>query len=119
MSGAPENPSHADILAEVRGYRSELTTYVLAQQRDAAASKATADALARIEASIGWCKLDEHGLLIGEGLCGEVGRLKERVDKRFQLYDGMERFVKGSLAAALVAGAIIWWLIAERLGFLR
>jgi hypothetical protein len=115
----PEKPTHADIMAAVRKCQQDINIFAMAQQRNASAAKTIGEAVTRIEAAIGYVSKDLHGELVGEGLCGDLARLTARVDKRFGLYDGFQRYAAGALAAGLLLGLVLWWLIAQRLEFLR
>lgn len=71
--------------------------------------------IAEIKKTVGWVGTDPHGALVGEGIAGDLGRLKARVDKRFGVYDGVTKYAAGATAAAVLALAVIWWLLESRL----
>jgi hypothetical protein len=64
---------------------------------------------------IGFSDRDEHGVLIGTGIAGDLARLKAKVDARFSRDDGRVRYLAGAAAAAGLFLAVIWWLIRHRL----
>lgn len=62
---------------------------------------------------------DEHGARIGTGLTGRLMRLEVSVRRRFHLYDRWTWIATGVVTTAGVAAAIIWWLVENRVAFLR
>lgn len=106
-----EHPTHADL-------RHDLDVVLLTiqgiQKDHSAAFSEIRQALEHIKKIVGHVGTDERGNLIGTGIAGDLGRLRERVDKRFGLYDGWVKYAAGALAAITVAGGVIWWLIQSR-----
>lgn len=81
-----------------------------------------AKSIARIErkldelsAVVGFAGLDEHGVLVGTGVAGDLARLKAKVDARFARDDGRARYLAGAVAAAGLFILCIWWLVRPRL----
>lgn len=111
----PENPSHGDILAGVRRLETTIATLIMTQQREAVASKATAEAVARLEKRVGWIGHDQHGSLIGEGFLGDFARLDEKVTRRFNVQDGWRRYMAGALFATTLLVVVVWWLVEGKL----
>jgi hypothetical protein len=97
-------------------------TIILPPANDPHFEAASPDVLERIEAKldsltriVGFCGSDEHGLLIGTGIAGDLARLKARVDARFSRDDGRARYLAGAAAAASLSLAGLWWLVHARL----
>lgn len=111
-----KQPSHADL-------RNDINVQTMAVQAMQKAMKEGFDALNRevasIKETVGHVGTDERGQLIGTGIAGDLGRLRQRVDQRFGLYDGWVKYAAGALASLTVLGAVIWWLVRERVGFLQ
>lgn len=97
----PEHPSHADL-------RHDLDVQTLVLQR-------IEKKLDGVIKTVGFHDTDERGKLIGTGIAGDLARLKQHVGR----YDGWIKYAAGALASISVLGAVIWWLVQERLAFLR
>lgn len=78
------------------------------------------DELAR---HVGQADRDEYGKPIGTGIAGDLQRLSHQVGQRFRTYDIWRANAKGILigagAALTVLGGVIWFLIKDRIGFLK
>lgn len=104
MSVLPKEPppTHADII-----HRQDMAALVM--QR----IETKLDALAT---TVGFTGHDEHGKLIGAGVAGDLARLKARVD----FYDRWRDRLAAFGSAIVVTGAVIWWLISDKVsGVLR
>jgi hypothetical protein len=66
--------------------------------------------------SIGTESQDEYGVPVGTGIVGRLMRLERDVQRRFATWDGWVKTATGAIAAATVLGAVLWWLLGERLG---
>ena len=66
--------------------------------------------------SIGTESQDEYGVSVGTGIVGRLMRLERDVQRRFATWDGWVKTATGAIAAATVLGAVLWWLLGERLG---
>jgi hypothetical protein len=112
----PEQPSHADL-------RHDLDVVLLTiqgiQKDNTKAFGEIGRTLDHIKEIVGHVGTDERGDLIGTGIAGDLGRLRQRVDRRFGQYDGWIKYAAGALASLTVLGAVIWWLVRERIGFLQ
>lgn len=107
-----EQPSHADIRNDIN-----VLTLTLQKLQTTVANgfeKNNAD-IAAIKEVVGYAKTDEHGALIGVGIAGDLGRLRERVDRRFARYDAFQRYAMGAMAATTLLAAVLWWLLQEKL----
>lgn len=62
---------------------------------------------------------DERGQRVGTGVIGRLMRLEASVAKRFGLYDGWLKIGTGFAAAIALAWAVVWFLVKDRLGFLK
>jgi hypothetical protein len=62
---------------------------------------------------------DERGERVGTGVVGRLMRLEGQVAKRFGLYDGWLKLGTGFAAAVALAWGVIWWLLSDRLNFLK
>ncbi|MCA3742051.1 hypothetical protein [Phenylobacterium sp.] len=82
--------------------------------------------LEALTAAIGSEGQDEYGQPVGTGIVGRLMRLErdvqhrfvtlERdVQRRFATLDGWTRTATGVAMAAAVLGAVIWWLVGEKL----
>lgn len=82
--------------------------------------------LEALTAAIGSEGQDEYGKPVGTGIVGRLMRLErdvqhrfvtlERdVQRRFATLDGWTRTATGVAMAAAVLGAVIWWLVGEKL----
>lgn len=76
-------------------------------------------AVSALTAAVGETSTDEHGNPIGTGIKGDVMRIRIKVDQRFSAYDGWKKYAKGALAAAAVSITIVWWLVQDRVDFLK
>lgn len=113
----PESVTHADL-------RNDLNLQSLTLQRIEKAMadgfRAMADDIDSLKKTVGYVGTDERGELIGEGIAGDLGRLKERVDKRFSRYDAWERAAAVAVATATIFIVAIWWLVQQKIeGLLR
>jgi hypothetical protein len=72
-----------------------------------------------LKTSVGAATLDERGKPVGTGMAGQLQRLEHRVEGRFREFDNWKTFGKGAIAAAVLFGAVIWWLVSGRIDFLR
>lgn len=70
-------------------------------------------------AAIGSTWTDEHGAPVGTGIKGDVMRIRLKVDQKFSVYDGWAKYATGALMAATVAVTVVWWLVQERVEFLK
>lgn len=108
----PEHPTHADL-------RHDLDMQTLVLQRIETAMKDGFAALrlevASIKETVGHVGTDDRGDLIGTGIAGDLGRLRQRVDRRFGQYDGWIKYAAGALASITVLGAVIWWLVQNKI----
>ena len=108
----PEQPSHADL-------RRDLDMQTMVLQRIEKTMSDGFDALkheiASIKETVGHVGTDERGDLIGTGIAGDLGRLRQRVDRRFGQYDGWIKYAAGALASITVLGAVIWWLVQNKI----
>jgi hypothetical protein len=68
--------------------------------------------------AIGSERHDEYGQPVGTGIVGRLMRLERDVQRRFATWDGWVKTATGAIAAATVLGAVLWWLLGERLGAL-
>ena len=59
---------------------------------------------------------DEYGKPVGTGIVGRLMRLERDVQRRFATWDGWVKTATGAAMAATVLGAVLWWLLGERLG---
>lgn len=66
-------------------------------------------------AAIGSESQDQYGRPIGTGVVGRIMRLEKRVAGRFAFYEGLAKYGAGALAAATVLGAVIWWLVKNKM----
>jgi len=66
--------------------------------------------------AIGTESQDEYGQPVGTGIVGRLMRLERDVQRRFATWDGWVKTATGAIAAATVLGAVLWWLLGERLG---
>ncbi|MDP1738924.1 MAG: hypothetical protein Q8L23_15965 [Caulobacter sp.] len=119
-------PSHADILAGVErvtarqdeAERLQDMHIVTAQRLEVAVANGFAAAqteMGAIRKSIGDEGEDAYGKPVGTGVVGRLMRLEHRLSR----YDG---WVKSAGAAGIplaIAGGVVWWLIQNRLEFLR
>jgi hypothetical protein len=96
-----EQPSHADLRHDI-----DMQTLVLQRIEGK---------LDSVIKTVGFHGTDERGQLIGTGIAGDLARLKRHVGR----YDGWVKYAAGALASVSVLGAVIWWLVQNRLGFLR
>lgn len=82
--------------------------------------------LEALTAAIGSEGQDEYGQPVGTGIVGRLMRLErdvqhrfvtlERdVQRRFATLDGWTRTATGVAMASAVLGAVIWWLVGEKL----
>ena len=65
--------------------------------------------------AIGSESQDEYGQPVGTGIVGRLMRLERDVQKRFATWDGWVRMASGAALAAGVLGAVLWWVLGERL----
>ena len=65
--------------------------------------------------AIGSESQDEYGKPVGTGIVGRLMRLERDVQKRFATWDGWVRMASGAALAAGVLGAVLWWVLGERL----
>ena len=65
--------------------------------------------------AIGAESFDEYGKPVGTGIVGRLMRLERDVQKRFATWDGWVRMASGAALAAGVLGAVLWWVLGERL----
>jgi len=65
--------------------------------------------------AIGSESQDEYGKPVGTGIVGRLMRLERNVQKRFATWDGWVRMATGAALAAGVLGAVLWWVLGERL----
>lgn len=72
--------------------------------------------LSTLSATVGTVGTDDHGALIGTGIAGDLGRLKEKVDKRFGRYDAWSRYAAGAVAGFGFMALALWWVIQEKIG---
>ncbi len=105
---APEGKTHDEIyqLVEESGRQS------------AQALQATAEIKTLLEgltSAIGSESLDEYGKPVGTGVVGRLMRLERDVQKRFAAWDGWVKTATGAVMAATLLGAVIWWLLGDRL----
>ena len=70
-------------------------------------------------AAIGSTWTDEHGAPVGTGIKGDLMRIRLKVDKKFSFYDGLGKYAAGAIMAASVAVTVVWWLVQERVEFLK
>ena len=71
--------------------------------------------LEALTAAIGSEGQDEYGKPVGTGIVGRLMRLERNVQRRFATLDGWTRTATGVAMAAAVLGAVIWWLVGEKL----
>jgi hypothetical protein len=71
--------------------------------------------LAQVQKTLGETGFDEHGALIGTGIAGNLARLEQRVNRRFAIYDGVTRYAAGATATAAVMGALLWFVIKNKI----
>lgn len=76
-------------------------------------------AIQAITIAIGSTSTDEHGQPVGTGIKGDVMRIRLKVDQKFSVYDGWAKYATGAIMAASVAIAVVWWLVQERVEFLK
>jgi|GEM_PF-2027347 len=65
--------------------------------------------------AIGTESQDEYGKPVGTGIVGRLMRLERDVQRRFATWDGWVRMATGAALAAGVLGAVLWWVLGERL----
>lgn len=70
------------------------------------------DTLAKI---IGAEQEDERGQKVGTGIVGRLMRLESRVDSRFRWIERWTDRGVGLAMAVTVLGAVIWWLVKDKL----
>lgn len=111
-------PSHQDILDAIEALERQRQLDADARADLSRRVDTSALTMQRIEGKlddlkpiVGWSNTDRHGEPIGEGIAGDLMRLKLRVDKRFGLYDGWAKWAAGALAAATLIGVIAWRVI--------
>lgn len=104
----PESPSLEEVAAYVRVLRLRQDVVVANQESLMATLQRIETKLDSLKNVVGWCKTDEHGTLVGEGLCGDLGRLRETVEKRFRRYDDLTKYTLGIITAAGLLGTVFW-----------
>jgi hypothetical protein len=77
--------------------------------------RAFAKACEGLTLAIGAESFDEYGKPVGTGIVGRLMRLERDVQKRFATWDGWVRMASGAALAAGVLGAVLWWVLGERL----
>lgn len=107
----PEGRTHDEI------YQLVADSSLKADQAVQASAEITA-LLTTLTAAIGTESQDEYGQPVGTGIVGRLMRLERDVQRRFATWDGWVKTATGAIAAATVLGAVLWWLLGERLGAL-
>jgi hypothetical protein len=79
------------------------------------ASAEIKDLIKGLTLAIGTESQDEYGQPVGTGIVGRLMRLERDVQKRFATWDGWIRMATGAALAAGVLGAVLWWVLGERL----
>lgn len=79
------------------------------------ASAEIKELLEKLNLAIGSEGEDEYGKPIGTGIVGRLMRLERDVQRRFATLDGWTRTATGVAMAAAVLGAVLWWLVGEKL----
>ena len=79
------------------------------------ASAEIKDLIKGLTLAIGSESQDEYGKPVGTGIVGRLMRLERDVQKRFATWDGWVRMASGAALAAGVLGAVLWWVLGERL----
>lgn len=77
------------------------------------------DSVDRVSDAVGSTWTDEHGTPVGTGIKGDLMRIRIKVDKKFSFYDGLGKYAAGAIMAASVAVTVVWWLVQERVEFLK
>jgi hypothetical protein len=79
------------------------------------ASAEIKDLIKGLTLAIGTESQDEYGQPVGTGIVGRLMRLERDVQRRFATWDGWVRMATGAALAAGVLGAVLWWVLGERL----
>jgi hypothetical protein len=79
------------------------------------ASAEIKDLIKGLTLAIGTESQDEYGQPVGTGIVGRLMRLERNVQRRFATWDGWIRMATGAALAAGVLGAVLWWVLGERL----
>ncbi len=75
--------------------------------------------LEQIKALIGEEHENERGEKLGTGLMGRLMRHELKDERRFAKYHRWQLLASGFIAALVLFGPVIWWLVADRLAFLK
>lgn len=75
--------------------------------------------LTELREAVGYTSTDERGQPIGTGIKGDVMRIRIKVDQKFGMYEGMVKYATGALMAASIAIGVVWWLVQDRVDFLK
>lgn len=75
--------------------------------------------LTELREAVGFTSTDERGQPIGTGIKGDVMRIRIKVDQKFSMYEGFAKYATGALMAASLAVGIVWWLVQDRVDFLK
>ena len=104
----PEGKTHDEIyqLVEASALKADQAVQASAEIKDL---------IKGLTLAIGTESQDEYGQPVGTGIVGRLMRLERDVQKRFATWDGWIRMATGAALAAGVLGAVLWWVLGERL----
>lgn len=108
-------PQHSDILAALHKRQDD------AEQRDDALHKLLEGLNGKLDSlikALGDEGADQYGNPVGTGIVGRLMRLELRVEKRFNITDGLKKYAAGMAVGIGALASVIWWLIGDKLAHL-